>query len=194
MLVQLFLAVPAVLSPPTPEIERERKSIEYLIAIKRKPQVGIFTLILSALLKIERFSWTKLLSVLLSLAGISLISSIDFDTPEESTIPGNNAKTPAKILLGDGMALIGALSYGVYTTLLKARVGHESRVSMQMFFGFVGLFNLLGLWPGLVLLHITGVEKFELPPDNRVWWIVAVSTPLSPPLAHVTEYHRSTHS
>lgn len=142
-------------------------------------------MILGALLNIERFSWTKLLAVLLSLAGISLISSIDFGTSEESAVPGNNAKTPGKILLGDGMALLGAFSYSVYTTLLKARVGHESRVSMQMFFGFVGLFNLLGLWPGLVLLHITGVEKFELPPDNRVWWIVGVSTPPILPLTSV---------
>lgn len=114
----------------------------------------------------------------LSIAGISLISSIDFDSHKES-VAGKYDKTPAEIMLGDGMALFGAFSYGVYTTLLKVRVGHESRVSMQMFFGFVGLFNLLGLWPGLFLLHAMGVEKFQLPPDNRVWWIVAVS--LFPP-------------
>ncbi|KAH0602656.1 uncharacterized protein H6S33_008306 [Morchella sextelata] len=135
---------------------------------------SIFTLILSALLRIERFSWTKLFSVFLSIAGISLISSIDFDSHKES-VAGKYDKTPAEIMLGDGMALFGAFSYGVYTTLLKVRVGHESRVSMQMFFGFVGLFNLLGLWPGLLLLHAMGVEKFQLPPDNRVWWIVAIN-------------------
>lgn len=83
------------------------------------------------------------------------------------------------------MAIIGAFSYSIYTTLLKVRIGHESRISMQMFFGFVGVFNLLGLWPGLVLLHATGVEEFELPPDSRVWWIVVVSALLSPPLAYV---------
>lgn len=121
----------------------------------------------------------------LSIAGISLISSIDFDSHNES-VAGKYDKTPAEIMLGDGMALFGAFSYGVYTTLLKARVGHESRVSMQMFFGFVGLFNLLGLWPGLFLLHAMGVEKFQLPPDNRVWWIVAVS--LFPPLLNSWRY------
>lgn len=130
----------------------------------------------------------------LSLIGISLISSIDFGvTSGELRTPGNNTRIPADILLGDGMAILGAFSYGVYTTLLKARVGHESRVSMQMFFGFVGLFNLLGLWPGLVLLHATGVEKFELPPDNRVWWIVAVSALLLSPLVYAAEHDRSTH-
>lgn len=116
----------------------------------------------------------KLFSVFLSLTGISLISSLDFGgNPNESSL-NDNTKTPGEVLLGDGMALLGAFSYGVYTTLLKARIGHESRVSMQMFFGFAGVFNLFGLWPGLVLLHVTGVESFELPPDNRVWSIVAV--------------------
>lgn len=32
--------------------------------------------------------------------------------------------------------------------------------------GFVGLFNLLLLWPGFFLLHYTGFEDFEFP--NKV--------------------------
>ena len=82
------------------------------------------------------------------------------------------------------MALLGAFAYGVYTVLLKVRIRHERNISMPKFFGFVGLFNLLGLWPGLVLLHYAGVEKFELPTDGRVWWIVAVRTP-PPPGRHI---------
>jgi len=75
---------------------------------------------------------------------------------------------------------MGAFSYGVYTILLKVRIGHESRISMTRFFGFVGLFNFLGLWPGIIILHYAGVEEFEVPPDARIWWIVVVC--LSPPL------------
>lgn len=32
--------------------------------------------------------------------------------------------------------------------------------------GFVGLFSLLLLWPGFVLLHYSGLELFEMP--NRM--------------------------
>ena len=39
---------------------------------------------------------------------------------------------------------------------------------MQLFFGFVGLFNIVGCWPIGVLLHVAGVEKIELPTSGRV--------------------------
>jgi solute carrier family 35 protein F5 len=32
-----------------------------------------------------------------------------------------------------------------------------------MFFGFVGLFIMLMLWPGLVVMHLSGIEPFCLP-------------------------------
>jgi len=38
---------------------------------------------------------------------------------------------------------------------------------MQLFFGFVGLFNILTCWPIGVVLHFTGVETFELPHTSR---------------------------
>ncbi|PUU76542.1 hypothetical protein B9Z19DRAFT_1066533 [Tuber borchii] len=140
---------------------------------------SIFTLVLSALLRIERFTWTKFLAVMLSLAGVSLISSVDL-TPSSSPSPASEGKTPGEILLGDLMALMGAFSYGVYTILLKVRIGHESRISMTRFLGFVGLFNFLGLWPGIIILHYAGVEKFEVPPDARVWWIVVINASITP--------------
>jgi len=130
---------------------------------------SMFTLLLGALLHVERFTYPKLLSVLISLLGISLISFTDLD-PEPST----TIRTPLQILTGDFMALISALSYGTYITLLKVRIGDESRVDMQLFFGFVGLFNVLFLWPGLLILHSLDIERFELPPEGRVWGIVAI--------------------
>nr|XP_013815202.1 PREDICTED: solute carrier family 35 member F5 isoform X2 [Apteryx mantelli mantelli] len=38
--------------------------------------------------------------------------------------------------------------------------------------GFVGLFNLLLLWPGFFLLHYTGFEAFEFP--NKLIWMCIV--------------------
>lgn len=40
--------------------------------------------------------------------------------------------------------------------------------------GFVGLFNLLLLWPGFLLLHYTGFEAFELP-SQLVWTYILIN-------------------
>ena len=45
------------------------------------------------------------------------------------------------------------------TTLLSAQVFHFC----TLLTGFVGLFNVLILWPGLLLFHYTDWETFQLP-------------------------------
>lgn len=64
--------------------------------------------------------------------------------------------------------------YGAYAVVMKKRVGNEDRVNMPLFFGFVGLFNLVSLWPGFVVLHFTGIETFELPPTGKIWTVILV--------------------
>ena len=39
---------------------------------------------------------------------------------------------------------------------------------MQLFFGFVGLFNVMFLWPIGVILHFAHIERFELPTSPRI--------------------------
>lgn len=79
------------------------------------------------------------------------------------------------LLLGDFIALLGAGFYGCYTTLLKLRIHHESRVDMTLFFGYVGLYCLIFLWPFIVVLSILGIEPFELPPSKTVTLFIIVS-------------------
>lgn len=74
------------------------------------------------------------------------------------------------------MALLSAVLYGLYAVFMKKRIGDESRVHMPLFFGLVGLFNVLLLWPGFIVLHFTGIETFELPPSGRVSMIIAVNS------------------
>jgi solute carrier family 35 protein F5 len=64
--------------------------------------------------------------------------------------------------------LLSALFYAVYVILLKVRIRSESQIDMQLFFGFVGLFNILACWPIGIILHLTGVERFEPPASGRV--------------------------
>jgi solute carrier family 35 protein F5 len=64
--------------------------------------------------------------------------------------------------------------YGMYAIVIKSRIGNEDRVNMPLFFGMTGLFNLIFLWPGFLILHYTGVERFELPQTGKIWTIVLV--------------------
>ena len=58
--------------------------------------------------------------------------------------------------------ILGAFCYSVYIVLLRRRVNHEDNMDSPMFFGFVGMFNAFMLWPGIIGLHFSGKETFEV--------------------------------
>ncbi|KAI9370587.1 hypothetical protein BJX61DRAFT_84993 [Aspergillus egyptiacus] len=147
---------------------------------------GVWTLVFGAIIGVEKFTLRKLLGVIASLIGIILISRVDLSSsapspdPNPAPEPGNGGRTfpsksPGEIALGDAMAAFSAVMYGVYTIVLKRQVGDESRVNMQLFFGLVGFFNMVLLWPGFILFHFLGVEEFTLPDSGRIWTIVLVN-------------------
>ncbi|XP_072903688.1 solute carrier family 35 member F5-like isoform X3 [Hemitrygon akajei] len=90
---------------------------------------GLFTLLLAAMFPSnsgDRFTLSKLLAVILSIGGVTLVSLSSNETGGKGTI------------------------------------------------GFVGLFNLLLLWPGFFLLHYTGFEVFEFP-TRTVWMYILIN-------------------
>ncbi|KAK3111123.1 hypothetical protein LTR53_013938 [Teratosphaeriaceae sp. CCFEE 6253] len=135
---------------------------------------SVFTLLFGALLRVERFTCRKLAAVAASLAGVALISSVDLSG--KNTDDGHRGDFPRKSLrevaLGDALALLSAVLYGVYAVVMKRRIADESRVHMPLFFGLVGLWNVCLLWPGFLVLHYTGAEPFALPPTPRVTLII----------------------
>jgi solute carrier family 35 protein F5 len=137
---------------------------------------SIWTLLCGALMRVERFTLRKFTGVVASLAGVVLISSIDVSGHNDENRGSFPHKTPRELALGDCMAFVSALLYGFYAVFMKKRIGDESKVNMPLFFGLVGLFNVILLWPGLVILHLTSIEPFELPPTNRILVIVLVNS------------------
>ena len=136
--------------------------------------LGVWTLGFGTLLKVEKFTVRKLIGVLASLAGIILISSIDVSGDQDKNRGSFPHKSHKQIAIGDILALTSAVMYGIYTTVMKKRIGDESRADMFLFFGFVGLFNIITLLPGFFVVHFTGIETFELPPTRRILVIVMV--------------------
>ena len=124
--------------------------------------------------RVEKFTLRKLVGVLASMAGIVLISTVDLSGDNDKSRGSFPHKSQKQIALGDALALASAALYGLYTILMKKRIGDEGRVNMPLFFGLVGLFNVLTLWPGFIILHFTGEEVFEIPPTRRVLAIVLV--------------------
>lgn len=157
---------------------------------------SIWTLLIGAFTRMEKFTWRKLLGVLASLAGIIVISSKDLtatgpgphgkpagnhDIRAPSTFP---TKRPAELALGDALALTSAVIYGGYTIMLKRTTikAEPLQLNMPLFFGLVGFFNAVFLFPLFFILSWTGMEPFQLPPSRRIWTILlcnAVSSLLS---------------
>ena len=147
--------------------------------------LGVWTLGFGTLLKVEKFTVRKLIGVLASLAGIILISSIDVSGDQDKNRGSFPHKSHKQIAIGDILALTSAVMYGIYTTVMKKRIGDESRADMFLFFGFVGLFNIITLLPGFFVVHFTGIETFEMPPTRRILVIVMVSYSWFPPCTNL---------
>ncbi|KAI0015507.1 hypothetical protein F4780DRAFT_763681 [Xylariomycetidae sp. FL0641] len=139
---------------------------------------SVWTLVFCALLRIDPFSLRKLIGVLASLTGIIMVSMVDLSSGGEDD-EGRGSfphKSRAQIAIGDAMAFFSAVVYGVYVVVMKVRVGNEDRVNMPLFFGLVGIFNIVFLCPLFPILHFTGIEPFELPPNGKIWSIIMLNS------------------
>jgi solute carrier family 35 protein F5 len=123
---------------------------------------SVWTLVFCAVMGVEGFSVRKLVGVLAGLAGVVLISTVDLSGQSDEGRGSFPHKSPAEMAIGDSMAFVSAIVYGLYVTVMKRRVGNEDRVDMPLFFGLVGLLNLALLWPIFFVLHFTGIETVSL--------------------------------
>lgn len=144
---------------------------------------GFFTLGIGRIFRVERLTVMKIVAVFTCFTGVLLVSLSD-SAHSMDPIPSRDTDGTRSItvfehvsqpILGDTLALISALFYALYVILLKVRIKNESRIDMQLFFGFVGLFNTLGCWPLGFLLHWSGVEVFEPPTKAAEWYAIVIN-------------------
>ncbi|KAI4354404.1 hypothetical protein L6164_003268 [Bauhinia variegata] len=118
---------------------------------------SLFTFLVSLVFLGEKFTWLKLLSVFLCMAGTIIVSLGDSHSGLSAI-----ATNP---LLGDILALVSAGLYAAYITLIRKKLpdddGKSGQASMAQFLGYLGLFNFLIFLPVALVLHFTKVEPFS---------------------------------
>lgn len=137
---------------------------------------SFFTLLIGYLYSIEKINQNKILGIVLSFTGVIIVTKIDAASEVSDPASNNNWL----IIWGNLLALSGALIYGIYTILLKFRIRikgstKERNLNTHLFFGFVGIYCVLGLWPVIIILHLTKVETFELPPSGYIISLLSIN-------------------
>ena len=148
---------------------------------------GVWTLLFSRILLGEKLTRLKLVTVFVSLVGMSLVvlsargggsSSAAASTVSgahgssagsqgaSKAIPTADTTDEFSDITGDILALMSAAASGVYMVLLPVCVPDGESVHMPSLFGMMGIVCTLSLLPLFPLLHYGGIESFELPPTR----------------------------
>ncbi|KAI8039834.1 solute carrier family 35 member F5 [Drosophila gunungcola] len=101
----------------------------------------------------DKLTITKVIAVAMNIGGVVAITINDL----------HDTKMTRGVLL----ALFSAFFYAAYLVFVKRKSDTEEKVDIPLFFGFVGLWNLLLLWPIFFILHFTKIETFELPSQGQ---------------------------
>ncbi|CAK9182896.1 unnamed protein product [Ilex paraguariensis] len=124
---------------------------------------GMFTLFVGACLGQDSLNVGKIVAVFVSMAGVAMTTlgktwATD-DSQQSASVNGKRS------LAGDLFGLLSAMSYGLFTVLLKKFSGEEGeRADVQKLFGYIGLFTLVALWWLVWPLMALGIEPtFTIP-------------------------------
>lgn len=120
---------------------------------------SLFTFLVSLAFLGEKFTWIKLVSVLLCMAGTIIVSLGDSSNSKNLRIIASNP------ILGDILALLSAAFYAIYVTLIRKQLPDNDEksghASMAQFLGFLGLFNVLIFLPVALILNVTKLESLN---------------------------------
>lgn len=145
---------------------------------------AFFAYVFSIMLLNDKLRLDKALSVALAIIGVLVVAYGDKDdsTPGPGTSnPGAEQGFGTK-LIGNLVIGIGSVAYGFYEVLYKRFAcppegcsPGRGMIFANSFGSMVGLFTLTVLWIPIPILHITGLEVFELP-SRQAAGLLAIST------------------
>ncbi|KAK4760132.1 hypothetical protein SAY87_023263 [Trapa incisa] len=124
---------------------------------------GLFTLFFGVMLGQDSLNAAKVIAVFVSMAGVAMTTLGKTWAADDGQLSaaGNGKRS----LVGDLFGLLSAVSYGLFTVLLKKFSGEEGeRIDVQKLFGYIGLFTLVALWWLIWPLTALGIEpEFTIP-------------------------------
>ncbi|XP_047308411.1 thiamine-repressible mitochondrial transport protein THI74-like [Impatiens glandulifera] len=128
---------------------------------------ALFTLFFSAILKQDTVTLVKAISVFVSMAGVALTTLGKTWSKDKSHLSKFEGKTSVS---GDLFALMSAITYALFTVLLKKTTGEKGeKVDMQKLYGYIGFITLFALWWLIWPLSAMGIEvKFKFPHTAKV--------------------------
>ncbi|CAA3014584.1 uncharacterized transporter isoform X1 [Olea europaea subsp. europaea] len=129
---------------------------------------GLFTLFIGAFLGQDSLNMAKVVAVFVSMTGVAMTTLGKTWANDDSQL--NSYSSGKRSLMGDIFSLLSAMTYGLFTVLLKKFSGEEGeRVDVQKLFGYVGLFTLVALWWLVWPLTALSIEpKFTIPRSAKM--------------------------
>ncbi|KAL0220657.1 hypothetical protein RCL1_000511 [Eukaryota sp. TZLM3-RCL] len=110
-----------------------------------------------------KFKFLSLISILCTVLGVGLIAW--------------NDRSGTHTLLGDVLALLGAVFYGIYTTTLDSFLSTKPgklKLNVLVFWGLTGVLCLFVYSPLLFLFHILHIERFSFP-STRILFVILLN-------------------
>lgn len=143
---------------------------------------AFFAYVFSIMLLNDKLRFDKALSVALAIIGVLVVAYGDKDDSSPGTSNPGAEKGFGSKLLGNIIIGIGSVAYGFYEVLYKrfacppeGTSPGRGMIFANTFGSMIGFFTLTVLWIPLPILHITGLERFELPTGEAAR-LLAIST------------------
>ncbi|KAF2102665.1 hypothetical protein NA57DRAFT_31985 [Rhizodiscina lignyota] len=147
---------------------------------------AFFAYVFSVPLLKERVRMSKVAAVAVAIIGVIIVAYGPGVAPKHGSKSGGGAggpkhptNEPAARGFGNLVIAIGSMLYGFYEVLYKKVAcppdgcsPGRGMIFANTFGSLIGLFTLTVLWIPLPILHITGIETFELPRGEAAWMLL----------------------
>jgi drug/metabolite transporter (DMT)-like permease len=144
---------------------------------------AFFAYVFSVLLLKEKLRLDKSFSVLVAIIGVFVVAYGDSKDEEDPNLPpGVSPKDPNEAknrLLGNIIIGVGSVIYGFYEVLYKkfacppdGTSPGRGMIFANTFGSLMGCFTIFVLWIPFPILHLTGLEPFELPRGEAAWMLL----------------------